>query len=350
MSMSEHVQGLTQDPGLFPIELSADGRRVRLLRLDERAYAEASFLDGRLIGPGLEGGWTDWAAIGQAADGLPVRAHFIFHVGHVGSTLLSRLMGEHPGLFSLREPALLRDVATGRLGGGGSAGRLSPLLALFSRTWRDEQTALIKATSFVCEIASEMLEATPGSRAILLSATPPAYLRSILGGPASREEAQALAPLRRQRLERRLGAALSADTLGERIALNWLCEAMALAAVAAAFPGRCLWLDFDRILAEPEASLSIALGHLQADPFAIDLASLVRGPIMRRYAKGPEHAYDAALRQQVQADAARRFATEIQRGMAWLQRTAEAYPGVRSALGRAAAAARGSLAAGPATP
>ena len=125
--MSELATDLALSPALFPIALSADGRRLRLIQLDEAAYARASFLDGRLITPGLEADWTDWAAVEQAAQVLPTRAHFIFHVGHVGSTLLSRLLGEHPALFSLREPALLRDVATGPL-----AARMGPLLALLS--------------------------------------------------------------------------------------------------------------------------------------------------------------------------------------------------------------------------
>ncbi len=343
--MSEHVGALTRDPALFPVGLSEDGLHLRLLRLDEAAYARASFLDGRLIGPGMDAGWTDWAMISQAAEGLVARAHFIFHIGHVGSTLLSRLLGEHSGLFSLREPALLRDVAA-----GGLEGRLASLLALFSRTWRAEQTALIKATSFVSEIAPDVMAQASGGRAVLLSATPPVYLRSILGGEASRQEAHVLSPLRRQRLERRLGARLHADTEGEEIAMSWLCEAMALAAAADALPARCLWLDFDRLLAEPIPSLSAAFRHLQADPALIDLAGLVGGPILRRYAKGPEHAYDAALRQRVQVEAARRHAAEIQRGMAWLQRTAEAHPAVRPAFARVAAAARASLAAAPLAP
>ena len=343
--MSELSETLALTPILFPIEPSADGRRVRLVNLDEAAYAEASFLDGRLITPGLDSVWTDWATVAQAAHVLPTRAHFIFHVGHVGSTLLSRLMGEHPGLFSLREPALLRDVAAGPL-----SARLGPLLALFSRTWRDDQTALIKATSFVSEIAPDLMARAPDGRAILLTTTPPAYLRSILGGEASRQEAQALAPHRLQRLQRRIGAPLQVDTPGEQIAMNWLCEATALAALAQAVPSRCLWLDFDRLLADPVSLLAVALQHLGADPAALDLSGLVAGPIMRRYAKGPEHAYDAALRQRVQDEAARSFGGEIRAGMAWLQRTAEASPQVRGALQQAAAAARAPLAAGTEAP
>ena len=345
--MPDIVEALALDPSLYPIEFSPDGRGVRLIRLDEAAYARASFLDGRLLLSQPASSWTDWPTIGQATRDLAPRAHFIFHVGHVGSTLLARLMGEHPSLFSLREPALLRDVAA-----GGLVERTTPLLGLFSRTWRAEQTALIKATSFVCEIAPDLLartpaNRTPASRAILLTATPPVYLRTILGGPASREEAQALAPARQSRLESRLGVALPTEGLGEQIALNWLCEATALAVVADAFPARCLWLDFDRLLADPAAGLASALTHLGTDPAALDLAALVRGPLMQRYAKGPEHAYDAGLRRRVLEEAERTSGAEVRRGMAWLQRTADAHPPVRDALRRAAAAARGLLAAQP---
>ena len=340
--MTELEQALALTPALFPIETSQDGGRVRLVGLDEAAYAAASFLDARLIAPGMESVWTDWPTLERAAHGLPLRAHFIFHAGHVGSTLLSRLLGEHPGLFSLREPALLREVVAGPLGA-----RRDPLLALFSRTWRAGQTALIKATSFVSEIAPALLAGTVGSRAILLTTTPPVYLRSILGGEASRQEAQVLGPVRLQRLELRLRSRLRVETAGEQIAMNWLCEAATLSALADGFPGRCLWLDFDRLLAEPVALLAAALRHVRADPGALDLAALAGGPLMRRYAKGPEHAYDAALRRRVQDAAAQTFGEEIRRGMAWLQRVAQAHPPARGALQRAAAAARAPLAAGP---
>ena len=38
-------------------------------------------------------------------------ARWIFHIGHVGSTLVSRLLGELAGVLAIREPRLLRDLA-----------------------------------------------------------------------------------------------------------------------------------------------------------------------------------------------------------------------------------------------
>ena len=37
-------------------------------------------------------------------------ARWIFHIGHVGSTLISRLLGELEGVLSVREPRSLRDL------------------------------------------------------------------------------------------------------------------------------------------------------------------------------------------------------------------------------------------------
>ena len=330
-----------QSPALYPIE--APGSGLRLIRLDEAAYAAASFLDARILSAGRELWTADWAALLSAAHDLPRRAHFIFHIGHAGSTLLSRLLGEHPALFSVREPALLRDLATGEQ----PAERLAPLLALFSRTWRPAQTAAIKATSFVSEIGAGLLAASDGGRAILLASTPPTYLRTILAGPASRQESLALAASRQARLERRLRASLACRSEGERIAMGWLCETLALHAIAEGAPDRVLWLDFDRLLLEPAATLRHAFARFGARPGDIDVEALAGGPLMTRYSKAPEHAYDAGLRRRLLDQAEREEAVEVRRGMDWLQAIAGAHPQVTSALRRVALTARTPLAGAP---
>ncbi len=326
-------------PALYPLRLQ-DGR-VRLLELDEQDYRRASFLDERLLDGRAEPRWRDWRPFADAAAAERRSAHFIFHIGHVGSTLLSRLLGEHPTLFSVREPALLRETITGPL-----AGERDRLTALFARVWRPDQTALVKATSFVSAIAPELMGGA-GGRAILLSSTPPTYLRAILGGPASRQEAAAIAPLRRARLAKRLGSGISVDGEGETIAMSWLCEALSLSDLARSEQDRCLWLDFDRLLAEPAAALRLCFAHFEVDPHAVDVDvdALVQGPLMRHYSKAPEHAYDADLRRRVLEQAGREAAVEIRRGMDWLQRQHDAHPAVGPALQRAAAASRASLAA-----
>src|SRR3546814_20118484 len=51
--------------------------------------------------------WNALPGLGAAAP----RPDFIFHIGHVGSTLVSRLLAEVGDALPLREPMLLRALA-----------------------------------------------------------------------------------------------------------------------------------------------------------------------------------------------------------------------------------------------
>jgi hypothetical protein len=332
---------LAASPELFPVQ--DRGGEVQLIRLDEAAYARASFLDERVMAEAPLAGLRPWGEVEAAARGLDLRADFIFHIGHVGSTLMARLLGEHPAVFSLREPGLLRPLVDARPNPAAEA-RADLLLRLFSRTWRPEQTALVKATSFVSELADDLLRRDARARALVMGAAPPSYLRGILGGPASRQELALMAPRRLARLERRLGrqlgGAIALRSEGETAAMTWLCETLCLHTAAERHGARVLWLDFDRFLDAPAAGLDAAFAHLGAAIEPGFVAGLVAGPLMRRYSKGPEHAYDANLRREVQAQAEREHGAEVRAGMDWLQRMANAHPDALAALRRAAVAAR----------
>ena len=105
------MTALAASPLLYPIAVEPRADAVQFVRLTAADYAAASFLDGRMLAPGTPTAAVPWAEVRPAAATLSVRCHFIFHVSHVGSTLLSRLVGQHPALFSLREPAVLRFLA-----------------------------------------------------------------------------------------------------------------------------------------------------------------------------------------------------------------------------------------------
>jgi hypothetical protein len=335
-------------PTLFPLDWRERQDLVDLIRLDEAQYRAASFLDQRLLVGGMPVESRSWSEVIAAAAGRPARCHFIFHLGHVGSSLLSRWLGEHPALFSLREPAMLRTFArreaAARLAGKHALDpelddRLGVLLGLCSRVWRPGQTALVKATSFVADMAADLLERVDPGRAILMFVTPPVYLRSVFAGPATRTEIQALAPQRLARLNHRLGG-LTPDvgqlSEGEMIAMSWLCEMAALEHAAARHPGRTTWVDFERLLAEQPAQLLSALRGLGAVADDTSVAALLQAPHAARYAKAPEHPYDAALRHQLMAHAAAEHQGEIRKGMDWLGRLAGANAAVRRILETAA--------------
>ena len=148
-----------------------------------------------------------------------------------------------------------------------------------------------------------------------------------------------MAPPRLARLNRWLGHdAYRLDRLseGEAIAMSWLCEMGALHDAAAKRPDSVLWINFELFLAQPEKGLSAALAHLGVAVAPDEVRAIVSGPLMQRYAKAPEHAYDADLRRRVLAQADREHGREVRRGMDWLGRAAQAYPQVREVLQAAA--------------
>jgi hypothetical protein len=338
-------------PELFPYMLDLPGDSVLFLRLKRTDYERASFLDARLHTPQVPSHALPWPQVAAAIDAarLPERCGFIFHIGHVGSTLLSRLIGAHSRAFSLREPVILRtfaqldgelEVRRHLLRKEDFDARLAGCLKLLSRTFDSQQLPIVKATSFVSELAASLLSRASTPKAVMMFVSPESYIATILGGPNSRREAKMLAPSRLLRLHRRIGSEawqLASLSEGEVLALSWACEMSALAQAANAGGQRVLWVDFDRFLLSPAALLSSVLGHFDIHgaseaETSSEVRAIVEGPDMRRYSKAPEHAYDAALRRDVLNAARAAHGAEIRRGLAWLDRVAVQFTAVRDAV------------------
>jgi len=346
MTDSTLRQHLTASPALYPIAMDTRADAVRLIRLTKANYDAASFLDARLLTPDVPSGWGPWTELRDAAAGLPERCHFIFHISHCGSTLLSRLLGQHPALFSLREPAILRDLADVFLTLDRPNGiwdraefgvRSGVYLRLWSRTFEPGQIAVIKATSFVSEMAESLMARTADSRAIFMFVRPLTFLRALLDGAMS--DIEGLAEQRLSRLHRRLGGAawrLPELSAGERVAMSWLSEMLALQDAHDHFRTRGQWLDFDGFLAEPEAGLATALTHLGAGVASGTVHDILAGPTMSRYAKAPAYRFDARHRDQLLRQSEERHGPEIQKGTAWLDRAAATFPNAKKLVEAAA--------------
>lgn len=335
------VERFRRDANLFVAMLDAPADRLLLTPMTEADYAAASFLDQRLFAgerPRQWVAWSDLAAVGP----LPDDAGFIFHIGHVGSTLIARLLGALPTVLSVREPLLLRNLAELILLRVRPESPWSPerfdrrlveAISWLSRSFRDDQQAIVKATSFASELAAPILQ--HGAKALFLHVAPETYFATILAGDASRQELATLSGSRLVRLHGRLGAEpwkLWVLSEGERAALAWACEMTTLeVAAATASPDALLRLDFDDFLKVP-ASLTKIAGHFGHRLDEADAATITGGEIMRRYSKAPEHGYSPALRRDVLAGARVEHQAEIAKGMRWLEAAGRAYPLVAAAL------------------
>jgi hypothetical protein len=303
---------------------------ARLVAMDRDSYRAASFLDDRFLQGPVDAQIVPWTLIEEAVSGeMRSDARWIFHIGHVGSTLVSRLLGEIEGVLAVREPRLLRDLALTRAEVRGRY--LAPVPKLMSRTFAEEEVACVKATSFASEIAPELVPS--GERALFLFATPRNYVSSILAGENSVQELQILAGRRAQRLNAR-AIYLPAQSQAGHAAIAWAAEMTALEAAAEAMAGRKIaWADFDAMLGDMDAELTRV-----AEFFGFEtdrIAEIASGPLMARYSKALEYEYSPTLRRELIGEASERFGADIDAALAMLRSAAEKSPLLQRALARA---------------
>lgn len=303
---------LIDSPTLCPLEWNADRTALLFGRLSEAEYRATSFLDRRAVQPGTVTGVVPWSLAEPWLLALPRQCDFLFHISHCGSTLLSRLLGETDQLFAIREPGVLRGLTV-----ADPDARLQAVLGLLSRRFHARQKPIVKATSVVNAVAARLMDQVPESRAIAIQIPAASFLAAVLDGSQSDIAAHAADRSRRLSELGLVDAAPPPTTPGEQAAAAWLCEMATLQSLADRHPGRVAWLDFEAFLERPEPVFQAACDHLE---ITTDAAAIVRGPLMDRYAKRTDVAYDASFRRNLLDAAGRRFASDITAGLAWLQR------------------------------
>lgn len=342
--MDEIARRIAGGPAHFAHQIDLDADTLLFVELDEAAIAGASFLDQRVLGPQVKGGWAPMAdVLARAGHAARDDAAWIFHIGHVGSTLVSRLLDRVPSVLGLREPLVLRALADAVARAeapdapwepSGIPARAALIRRLLSRTFRPDQRAIVKATSFTSEVAPLLV--APGARALFLHVSPESYLATIMAGEASRRELKMLTGARLTRLARAITPMTHRRWHlgeGEAAALGYAVEMLSLARAEGALPpGAVLRVDFDALLGRPAETLTRIAAHfgLALD----DPERLARDPVMTRYSKAPEHGYSPQLRADVQAQAAREHREALAQGRAWLDALAREHASVAEAMGR----------------
>lgn len=332
MSSAPKAEEIARDAKWLAQALDPAAGVVRLIAMDADAYRAASFLDDRLMQLPVDAQLVPWPQIDAAMQGeLRTDARWIFHIGHVGSTLVSRLLGEIKGVLAVREPRLLRDLAISPA--DVRAQYIGPVAKLMSRTFADDQLACVKATSFASEIAPQLVPS--GERALFMYAAAGTYIASILAGESSLKELHALAPVRAQRLASRGIRVASPRNDADLAAAAWACEMTALEAAAEAMTDRLIrWADFDAMLADMPAAVGRMADFFGFGADQIAIRAIVGGPLMQRYSKALEYEYTPSLRQQVIAGAAQSHGREIDGALAMLLAASEKSPLLARAVHR----------------
>lgn len=175
--MSQRID--LSDPRWFPVDLNVRERRFAFLELDAKVLEQSSFLDNRLEVPWGQAtplSADDVAGMTSVGSG----PGWLFHTSFCASTLLARALHTPPHAVCLREPMVLRRLGDARHAGGAIDQVLPVTVALLSRVWAPNGRVVVKPTHAALNIATDLLEASPGSRAVILTSSLSDFLVSNL--------------------------------------------------------------------------------------------------------------------------------------------------------------------------
>lgn len=343
LSTWEVADGFAAGPRYFPHTLDIAARRVLMLDLPVETYLAESFLDDRLFQAGPRGGWLGEADFLAITRTLPVPENapgFIFHVGHCGSTLISRLLAAL-GAFPVREPVPLRVLADARCEADKpwdplGEDRYRALINAFVRSWARRpdgtDTMIVKATSLSSGLARDLMATAPGAGALVLRIPLQAYLAALLAPDEPSADLMRGARVRLSRLASLCGGdpgvRLHALSPGELAALSWLAEAATLAELHRTEPDRVMALDFEDFLSRPGETLHGVAAHFGLPASPEDAERAITSPIMSRYSKSPDQGFTPGDRAAQQADSAARNAGEIAKGRVIVEGLVRRYEGL----------------------
>jgi hypothetical protein len=310
------------DARWFAADLHVPDRRFGMLRLDDELVSTAAFLDTRLPVALARAAPLAVAAVPAKLPRAPVG--WLFHTSFCGSTLLARALHVPPYAVALKEPLVLRRLADARKSGWPLDGLVDPAVRLLARPWHEGGGVVIKPTHVALVVAAELLAATPDRRALVLTSALDDFLISNLKKPP---DSQAKIPLlvdralRATELANRLpAAALAPPDLICAAGLQWAAQREHVCDLQRAVGGdRLRTLDASQLYTGlPEIAWQVARWLDLPVPREAIVARAAE--VGTRNAKELTAAYSADQRAREATGVAGRFAGELARARAWLER------------------------------
>ncbi len=312
------MPNLFDDPTRYPYRLDLDARCMDVLEVD-RDFFSAPFLDERALEGRRIGGWQipldevlsahrEW----REREPSPCKpGRWIFHVGHCGSTLLSRLLDTLPSVLGLREPLSLLALAAAEMERDAPLARHAPetidaLLAattdLLMRGFDPADRAVIKATSTAALLAPRLLHTRTEDRAVLITLPLQRYLAVYLRDPALRAQARADALPRLATWHQCIGDTslrLWQLDAAQCIALNWRVDTDRFARLAAdpATAARVRVVDGERLINDSASQLPDIAHHLELGDGDSTPDTRPSSTLLTTYTKDTRQKFDPLVRE-----------------------------------------------------
>jgi len=314
--------------------------QARVIPVAPEVFDRSSFLDRRI-------------ALGQrpreillpieelartAPQDVPERGHYICHLSHVGSTLMSKVLGLPNGVVGLREPVLLRWLAAMEATAGEPESltsleqyrqNLKLGIALLNRPVEGRETVHVKATSYANPVIRDALTIQPDARVLAMFTSADTFAATILKKRGGWKDILGMAPQRMKRLHAMVGDRrwqLSTLSPGELAGMSWLAEMATLEQMSVLAGDRLKWLDFDAFLAGPGEAVPEMAAHFGIAWGADEDASLTKSGLLGQHSKRKGLVYS---KQERAADLARvkaEHGDEIARAVGWIKAALAQYP------------------------
>lgn len=346
MSTDLFLAGFRNNPDFLLQNLNFQSKLGLLARINESAYRTASFLDQRVFTKETQGVWFPLDTLYEvtATVSEPSTPYYIAHVGHCGSTLISRLLAELPGNLPVREPIVLLALAMTRRELDQPTSWIDRVqwqryydLAVHSvsRTYRADEHAIIKLTSTAGNLLEPMLTPKPSApRILLIYINLESLLAAMLRTPDMRDSLHADSPawiMDFCRLTERTDIRLSELDDAQQVVIKWLVLMLLFTRALATNPAQVRLLDFDDFLKNPAQELSAIARHFQLSANSTEIEKLTSGPLMHSYSKIPAQPFNPGQRDQELREARSRFRDEIRSGLRWAETLCNETPALESA-------------------
>ncbi|HEX4179949.1 MAG TPA: hypothetical protein VHY32_04090 [Caulobacteraceae bacterium] len=297
---------LLDDPAWFLDRLDFERGAAVFTRTRREALSNAAFLDGRWNRLGASQRLVPFARLRSFRTDRPAPA-IIWHTAFCCSTLVASLLDAPGTALALKEPMALVDLSAARRQGleGEDPALASAAIMRIGLGFNAGERAVIKPSNGANGLIPDA--AAIGAPMLLLYSSCRQFLLSVIGGGPGAGGGEVRRQFIRDLMNGRVRSQrpplrFSLDHLSalndlQVAALFWHVQIGELRAAARAFgPRQARSLDCERFLAEPARALAaldqlFALGHGEAH-----LRQAAQGPLMSRYAKQPNRAFDAADR------------------------------------------------------
>jgi hypothetical protein len=298
---------------------SFDGKNAIFVPMDRAAYYRSIFLDARISTAAGQAIAVPVTALEQGIR-APQPTSWIFHMAHVGSTLLARALDDPGASLVVREPLALRQLY-----GQSDERRLAIVTAMLGKRYRADAPTLVKANVPVNFLLPKLAAVEPDARAILLYLPLRDYLLAVLRGDSHRDWLRKVTSF----LSVDLGD-LSAVSDAERAAALWLAQVDAFTVALAALPNARA-LNAERFYGQPGAVLNAVAKHLAVPITPAAVAATVSGPLFSTHAKNPALDFDNQARMERRHELERTMADELQAAERWIAGRADAPDAALSA-------------------